>query len=79
MQIASQEMWGGPAGNYLNSNIPKVKAFSNELPYKEAGTKNSGVLSLQPPCRLTHTIQPLCFGLASVRVYAMKMGTLKLV
>jgi hypothetical protein len=30
-QIASQEMWGGPARNFLNSDRPKVKAFKNQL------------------------------------------------
>ena len=31
-QIASQEMWGRATQNYLNSDIPKVKAHKNELP-----------------------------------------------
>ncbi|WP_156815631.1 hypothetical protein [Pseudanabaena sp. PCC 6802] len=31
-QIASQEMWGGPCRNYLSSDIPKVKAYTDELP-----------------------------------------------
>jgi hypothetical protein len=31
-QIASQEIWGGPARNLHNSHIPKVKAFMNCLP-----------------------------------------------
>ncbi len=30
-QITSQEMWGGPARNNVPSNIPKVKAWINEL------------------------------------------------
>jgi hypothetical protein len=39
LQITSQEMWGGPTGNYLNSDIPKVKAFSNELPLQRGTNK----------------------------------------
>jgi hypothetical protein len=31
-QIESQEMWGGPARNFYLSDIPKVKAWVNELP-----------------------------------------------
>jgi hypothetical protein len=30
-QIASQEMWGGPARNCFFSDIPKVKAFSKKF------------------------------------------------
>ena len=30
-QIASQEMWGGPARNCFFSDIPKVKAFSTKF------------------------------------------------
>jgi hypothetical protein len=30
-QVDSQEMWGGPSKNFLSSNLPKVKAFWNEL------------------------------------------------
>jgi hypothetical protein len=31
-QIASQEIWGGPARNFRLSDIPTVKAFTQELP-----------------------------------------------
>ncbi len=30
-QIASQEIWGGPARNCFFSDIPKVKAFSKQF------------------------------------------------
>jgi hypothetical protein len=30
-QIASQEMWGGPARNCFFSDIPKVKAYSQKF------------------------------------------------
>jgi hypothetical protein len=30
-QIASQEMWGGPAHHFHFTDIPKVKAYINEL------------------------------------------------
>lgn len=31
MQNASGEIWGGPARNYLQSQIPKVKAYEKQL------------------------------------------------
>jgi hypothetical protein len=34
-QIASQEIWGGPARNCYFSNIPKVKAYTKVLPLQE--------------------------------------------
>lgn len=33
-QVDSQEIWGGPCTNFLNSDLPKVKAFWNELDRK---------------------------------------------
>jgi hypothetical protein len=34
-QIASQEIWGGPARNCHFSDIPKVKAYTKVLPLQE--------------------------------------------
>ncbi len=35
-QLASQEIWGGPFKNYMGGiDIPKVKAYLNELMLKE--------------------------------------------
>jgi hypothetical protein len=43
-QIASQEIWGGPCRNYMGSDIPKVKAYVNELPFMSDGkTKTTGI------------------------------------
>jgi hypothetical protein len=36
-QIDSQELWGGPARNFLQSNIPKVKAYLRQLPPDNTG------------------------------------------
>jgi hypothetical protein len=38
-QIASQELWGGPARNFFQSNIPKVKAFIDKLPQDQNGIR----------------------------------------
>ncbi len=38
-QIASQEMWGGPARNIFQSHIPKVKAFRDKLPQDQNGIR----------------------------------------
>ncbi len=43
-QIASQEMWGGPARNFCCSDIPKVKAYTEVLPpQKDRSTKKLGI------------------------------------
>jgi hypothetical protein len=43
-QIASQELWGGPPRNYLGSDIPKVKAYHNQLPLlNDRQTQQSGI------------------------------------
>lgn len=47
-QIASQEMWGGPARNNVPSHIPKVKAWINELslttdPKTQKSIKEKGI------------------------------------
>ena len=38
-QIASQELWGGPARNFFQSHIPKVKAYSDKLPQDQNGIR----------------------------------------
>ncbi len=38
-QIASQELWGGPARNFFQSNIPKVKAYRDKLPQDQNGIR----------------------------------------
>ena len=44
MQIDSQELWGGPFGNYMRSDIPRVKAYIGELKIsKSTGTKELGL------------------------------------
>jgi hypothetical protein len=35
LQIESQEIWGGPCKNFMYSDIPKVKAYLNQLPMKK--------------------------------------------
>jgi uncharacterized protein YigE (DUF2233 family) len=40
-QIASQELWGGPARNFFQSNIPKVKAFISKLPQDQNGIRTT--------------------------------------
>ncbi|WP_310490134.1 hypothetical protein [Chamaesiphon sp. VAR_69_metabat_338] len=44
-QLASQELWGGPFRNYMGgSDIPKVKAYVNQLPLtNDRVTKRSGI------------------------------------
>jgi hypothetical protein len=43
-QIASQEIWGGPARNCYFSDIPKVKAYTKVLPLTEdRSTKKLGI------------------------------------
>jgi hypothetical protein len=42
-QIASQEIWGGPARNFKPSDIPKVKAYIGELPLTNNGVKAKGI------------------------------------
>jgi hypothetical protein len=37
MQINSWEIWGGPARNFFQSHIPKVKAFPAHLPVGKKG------------------------------------------
>jgi hypothetical protein len=39
LQIDSQEMWGGPARNTFQSDIPKVKAFHHKLPQDSNGMR----------------------------------------
>jgi hypothetical protein len=34
MQIASNEMWGGPKRNYVSSDEPVVNAYVGEIPRK---------------------------------------------
>ena len=38
-QIASQELWGGPCGNFFRSHIPKVKAYLDKLPQDQNGLR----------------------------------------
>ncbi len=38
-QIASQEIWGGPARNIFQSHIPKVKAYRDKLPQDQNGIR----------------------------------------
>ena len=40
-QIASQEMWGGPARNIFQSHIPKVKAYRDKLPQDQNGIRKT--------------------------------------
>jgi hypothetical protein len=40
-QIASQELWGGPARNIFQSHIPKVKAFRDKLPQDQNGIRTT--------------------------------------
>ena len=40
-QIASQELWGGPARNIFQSHIPKVKAYLNKLPPDQNGIQTT--------------------------------------
>ena len=40
-QIASQEMWGGPARNIFQSHIPKVKAYRDKLPQDQTGIRTT--------------------------------------
>ncbi len=43
-QIASQEMWGGPTRNYMPSDLPRVKAYTDELPViRNLGIKRAGI------------------------------------
>jgi hypothetical protein len=43
-QIASQEIWGGPARNFHNGHIPKVKAYTGYLPLmSNRRTKDKGI------------------------------------
>jgi hypothetical protein len=43
-QIASQEIWGGPARNFHNSHIPKVMAYTGYLPLtNDQRTKQKGI------------------------------------
>jgi hypothetical protein len=39
LQIASQELWGGPARNIFQSHIPKVKAYRDKLPQDQNGIR----------------------------------------
>ena len=40
-QIASQELWGGPARNIFQSHIPKVKAYLSKLPQDQNGIRTT--------------------------------------
>jgi hypothetical protein len=39
LQIASQELWGVPARNFFQSDIPKVKAYRDKLPQDQDGIR----------------------------------------
>lgn len=52
MQIASQELWGGPSRGFFQSDIPKVKAYLNNLPQGKDGMLiSSGI-------EFTTTVEP---------------------
>jgi hypothetical protein len=43
MQKESGEIWGGPARNFLQSNLPKVKAYGGELEQQPPDQKCKGI------------------------------------
>lgn len=51
MQIDSREIWGGPARNFLQGQLPKVKAYENELPEDKRGIQFTTDVAPDRGCR----------------------------